>query len=223
MLGSLLAAIWTPSGVSVDGDGNVLAATGNATAQTSGRDLSNSVIRLSPQLEVIDSWTPRNRDQLSRGDIDLGQIAPVVVPGGLVLEVGKDGIGYLLRNSALGGTAGQVFDARVCDSGAWGGTARVESRVFVACGEGLAAVDVSGERFSVAWRSTGFATGPPIVTGNTVWSLDISGGTLRAFAAATGQSLRTVRVGALAHFATPTAGGGLLFVGADRRVLAFGA
>jgi outer membrane protein assembly factor BamB len=216
------AAIWTPSGVSVDPDGNVLVSTGNATETGSGRDLSNSVIRLSPLLEVIDSWTPRNRDQLSLGDIDLGQIAPVVVPGGLVFVVGKDGIGYLMRNDDLGGTGGQVFDDTVCDGGAWGGTARVKARVFVACGEGLAAVDIAGERFSVAWRDDGFLPGPPIVTGGTVWVLDINHGTLRAFDAGTGKSLRTLPVGDLpTHFVTPTAGGGRIYVAADRRVLAF--
>jgi outer membrane protein assembly factor BamB len=215
------AAVWTPSGVSIDPDGNVLVATGNATRLTPGPDLSNSVIRLSPQLQVIDSWSPTNRDQLSLQDIDLGQIAPVVVPGGYVLEVGKDGIGYLLRNRALGGTGGQVYEQPVCDRGAWGGTATRGTRVYVACGEGLAAVDVAKDRFQVTWRSSQFDAGPPILTGTTVWSLHISGGTLLAFDGKAGTPVRSVQVGDLAHFATPTAGGGRLYVAAGRRLLAF--
>ena len=214
------AGIWAPPGPVVDGS-SVYVASGNST-QAGEPDLSNSVVKLSlPGLQMTDSWTPRNRDELSRGDVDLGSTSPVPVGNGLLFVIGKEGVGYLMQADHLGGTGGQVFDATVCSSGGYGGTASVPPMLFVPCRDGLVALTIDGSKFSVAWRASG-VDGSPIVTGDTVWAIDLSGGQLHAYRAADGQELGSAQVGDAANFATPTAGNGLVVVAADRRVVALG-
>ncbi len=214
------AGIWAPPGPAVDGN-SVYVASGNST-QAGQPDLSNSVVKLSlPGLQMTDAWTPRNRDELSRGDIDLGSTSPSPVSNGLVFVTGKEGVGYLMRADHLGGTGGQVFDATVCSAGAYGGTASVPPLLFVPCRDGLVALRIDGSKFSVAWRAAG-VDGSPIVTGDTVWAIDLGSGQLHAYRASDGQELGTTQVGHAANFATPAAGNGLVIVAADRRVVALG-
>ncbi|HKA92449.1 MAG TPA: PQQ-binding-like beta-propeller repeat protein [Acidimicrobiia bacterium] len=217
---ALAGAVWAPPGPTVV-DNAVYIATGNSKG--SGEpDLSNSVIKLSPPgLQMTDSWTPRNRDELSRGDIDLGSTSPSPVSDGLVFVIGKEGVGYLLRADHLGGTGGQVFDAEVCSSGGYGGTAWAPPMLFVPCRDGLVALRIGGSKFSVAWRAAA-ADGSPIVTGDTVWALDLQQGVLHAYRASDGRELGSAPTGRPANFATPAAGNGLVIVAADRRVIAFG-
>jgi outer membrane protein assembly factor BamB len=213
-------AVWAPPGPTVADDA-VYIASGNAT-RSGEPDLSNSVIKLSsPGLEMTDSWTPRNRDELSQGDVDLGSTSPAPISDGLLFVVGKEGVGYLLRADHLGGTGGQVFDAEVCGSGAYGGTAWAAPMLFVPCRDGLVALRVQGSRFSVAWHAAA-ADGSPIVTGDTVWALDLEQGVLHAYHASDGRELASTPTGRAANFATPAAGNGLLVVGADQRAIAFG-
>jgi outer membrane protein assembly factor BamB len=216
----LAAAVWAPPGPTVANNA-IYIATGNSKG--SGEpDLSNSVIKLSsPGLQMTDSWTARNRDELSRGDVDLGSTSPAPVSDGLVFVVGKEGVGYLMRADHLGGTGGQVFDAEACSAGGYGGTAWAPPMLFVPCRDGLVALRIEGQRFSVAWRAAG-ADGSPIVTGDTVWALDLQQGVLHAYQASDGRDLGSAPTGRAANFATPAAGNGLVVVGADRRVIAFG-
>jgi outer membrane protein assembly factor BamB len=217
---ALASAVWAPPGPTV-ADNAVYIASGNST-RSGEPDLSNSVIKLSsPGLQKTDSWTPRNRDELSQGDVDLGSTSPAPVSGGLLFMVGKEGVGYLLRADHLGGTGGQVFDGQVCGSGAYGGTAWAAPMLFVPCRDGLVALRIEGSRFSVAWRAAG-ADGSPIVTGDTVWALDLQQGVLHAYHASDGRELASTPTGRAANFATPAAGNGLLVVGADQRAIAFG-
>jgi outer membrane protein assembly factor BamB len=213
------AAIWAPPGPVVDGK-SVLVASGNSVGVGANPDLSNSVLRLSlPGLQLQDSWTPRNRDQLSQSDQDLGSTSPVPVGDGLVFVVGKEGVGYLMRAGALGGVGGEVFSGQVCRG--FGGTASAPPLLFVPCRNELVALRIEGSSFSVAWRVPG-VDGSPIVTGDTVWAIDLSGGQLHAYRAADGQELASMPVGDVANFGTPAAGNGLVVVAGGGHVTAFG-
>jgi outer membrane protein assembly factor BamB len=213
------AAIWAPPGPVVDNN-SVLVASGNSVGVGANPDLSNSVLRLSlPGLQLQDSWTPRNRDQLSQSDQDLGSTSPVPVGGGLVFVVGKEGVGYLMRADALGGVGGEVFSGPVCRG--FGGTASAPPLVFVPCRNELVALRIEGSSFSVAWRVSG-VDGSPIVTGDTVWAIDLSGGQLHAYRASDGQELANMPVGDVANFGTPAASNGLVVVAGGGRVIAFG-
>jgi outer membrane protein assembly factor BamB len=215
------AAIWAPPGPVVDNN-SVLVASGNSVGVGANPDLSNSVLRLSlPGLQLQDSWTPRNRDQLSQSDQDLGSTSPVPVGDGLVFVVGKEGVGYLMRAGALGGVGGEIFSGQVCRG--FGGTASAPPLLFVPCRgpNELVALRIEGSSFSVAWRVPN-VDGSPILTGDTVWAIDLGGGQLHAYRASDGQELASMPIGDVANFGTPAAGNGLVVVAGGGHVTAFG-
>jgi outer membrane protein assembly factor BamB len=103
--------IWSPSGVVVAQDGSVLVSTGNS-ASSSVFDFGNSVIRLSSTLQIIDWFAPSNWVELNNGDTGLGSTSPTIVERGLVFQVGKEGVGYLLNFSSLGHVGGNYSAGR---------------------------------------------------------------------------------------------------------------
>src|SRR5581483_3038884 len=89
------AGIWAPPGPTVDVDGTLLVATGNGESFQEF-DYGNAVVRLSPDLDVLDYWAPSDWARLSRRDVDVGSISPALLDGGQVFQSGKSGMGYLL-------------------------------------------------------------------------------------------------------------------------------
>jgi outer membrane protein assembly factor BamB len=215
------AGIWGPSGPAVEPSGDLLVATGNSES-TSSFDLGNSVIRLSPDLQPVDSFAPANWLELNQGDVDLGSVGPALLPDGLVFAVGKEGVGYLLHVDHLGGIGGEAFSGPVCGGGAFGGTAAMGSLVFVPCTGGLAALEVgAGPSFRTLWEAPDFQAGPPIVAGGAVWTVALGSGNLLAFDVRSGRPVFETPLGNVANFASPLAANGRLYVAADRRVVAF--
>ena len=209
-------AIWAPSGAAVDRAGNLFVATGNGDA-TSGFDYGNSVIRLSPKLKQADFYHASNSPELNQHDTDLGSVGPTLLGNDRLFVIGKEGLGLVLSASRLGGTGGELFAKDVC-SGAFGGLAYQAPFVYVPCSDGLYALPVSGSTFSTAWHAG--SSGPPIVAGGVVWSID-DGGVLHGYAPDSGAPVASVNLGSVTHFPTPAAGGGRLFAPADTRVVAF--
>ena len=212
--------IWAPSGLTVGPRGDLYAATGNSDS-SGAFDLGDSVIRLSPDLRLLDSFAPPNWAALNTGDVDLGSVGPTLLPGGLAFQIGKEGIGYVLRARDLGGIGGQVGSTPVC-SAAFGATAHVDSSVFVPCVDGLVAVRVRSDRtLAIAWRGPSFDAGPPVVAGGIVWSLDLGSGTLYGFDEATGRVVARASTGPVAHFAAPSVVGVRIYVAATTRIISF--
>jgi outer membrane protein assembly factor BamB len=215
------AGIWGPSGIAVEPSGDLLVATGNGSSG-SQFDFGNSVIRLSPELRLVDWFAPSNWRDLNVGDTDLGSVGPAVLSNGLVFQVGKEGVGYLLRLSHLGRIGGQAFSNRVCEGSSFGGTAAQGPFVYVPCSGALVTLRVqAGPRFTVAWTGGGLQPGPPIVAGGAVWTLDVGSGRLFGFDAKTGHEVFRSDVGSVTRFASPTAAAGRLFVAAGGGVAAF--
>jgi outer membrane protein assembly factor BamB len=212
--------IWAPSGAGIDRKGNLFVATGNGE-NPSAFDFGNSVLRLTPKLKQTSFWRPTNAAQLNQSDTDLGSVGPLLLGGGRLFAIGKEGVGVVLSTAQLGGVGGQLFQANVCGGGAFGGLAYQAPLLFVPCTDGLVALRLNGNSFATAWRSGAFNAGPPIIAGGAVWSIDIDAGTLTAFDPATGRVLATQSLGSVTHFATPSAGGGRLFAPADTQVVAF--
>lgn len=214
--------IWAPPGVVVDGAGNLFVATGNADSTTEF-DYANAVIRLSPDLKALDYWAPADWAALSRGDADIGSIAPALLADGQIFQSGKNGMGYLLRADHLGGIGGQVFAAPVC-SGAYGGTAYQAPLLYVPCRDSLVALRIGAGSFEVAWRVQHANLNAPIVAYGSVWSIDTSADQLWQIDPSSGARRRQLPLGGpvVAHFPTPTAVGGRLYAPAGRQVLAFG-
>ena len=185
------AGIWAPPGESVR-DGSIYVATGNGTPYDQVDD-SDSVLRLSPDLTVESIFTPSNFEPLSAGDLDLGSTAPALLPGGLVFQVGKEGVGYVLNGTDLGGTGGELTSSNVCEGG-FGGDAVDGSTVVFSCYNSLRAIQITpgsgGAKptLSVRWSATGLTPGPPIIAGGVVWDVNRKG-TMDGFRLSDGQQV----------------------------------
>ncbi len=101
--------IWMSSGApSADEDGNVYVSSGNGYYDST-RNLSESVIKLSPSLQVLDFFTPYNQVQLEPIDADLGSGGVLIVPdqtGAYVHELincGKPTPIYVMNRDQMGG------------------------------------------------------------------------------------------------------------------------
>ncbi|HLH25725.1 MAG TPA: PQQ-binding-like beta-propeller repeat protein [Chloroflexota bacterium] len=217
-------AIWATGGPSLDGSGNLYVATGNGSSDTEF-DFGNAVIRLGPDLQAQDWFAPSDWATLNRRDLDLGSTGPALLDNGLVFQIGKSGTGYLLRADALGHVGGQLFAGPVCN-GAYGETAHQGTTIYVPCRNGLHAVHVGEASFAAAWQGPAFNAGPPIVVGDTVWTVDEGTGALYALAADDGTIQQQVPppsgAGPLPHFIAPAAAAGRLVVARGRSALALG-
>lgn len=111
-------SIWSSGDApSVDEDGNLYVETSNGTfdADKGGRDYGDSFLKLSgsgtPQLAVMDYFTPANQQDLSGNDQDLGSAGQILLPDSygtadhphLVTGADKTGEVYLLDRNHLGG------------------------------------------------------------------------------------------------------------------------
>ncbi|GAA1310177.1 PQQ-binding-like beta-propeller repeat protein [Pseudonocardia xinjiangensis] len=208
--------IWAASGPAALPGGDVLVTTGNGEAVGGVWDHSDSILRLSPQLRLLDGFAPSGWAQENSVDADLGSTGPVVLPGAhRVLAAGKGGGVYLADVDALGGVGGERDRLEPCHS--YGGAATTPGPgggavVFLPCMEGLLQVRVgTDDRMARGWQAGAAVTGSPVVVGTTVWSVQ-QDGTLDALDAATGQVRATLPVGAATRFATPAVSGGALFV-----------
>src|SRR5215472_3116415 len=214
-------AIWAPGGPVVLPGGDLLVTTGN-TDETHTYDGSEAVARLTPDLRRADFFAPANWPHLNQTDLDLGSAGPTLLDDGHLFAVGKEGVGYLLSLSHLGGVGGQVFSSALSGGCyAIGATAYRPPLVYVPCDHGLSAVRVSGSRFTVAWRGPDFRSGSPIVAGGLVWDYDFEAGYVWGFDASSGAARQKVLVGTGEHFASPSASAGRLYVPSRRSLYAF--
>jgi outer membrane protein assembly factor BamB len=140
----------------------------------------------------------------------------------IVFQIGKEGIGYLLIADKLGGFNGQIFSAPVCNAGAYGGTAYAAPYLYVPCRDGLVSLYLQPySSFTVRWRGPVFQSGPPIVAGGLVWTIDLDNGNLYAFDQSTGKILFQKNLGDVTHFSTSSSAHGQIFVPASNRILSF--
>jgi outer membrane protein assembly factor BamB len=212
------AGIWTPGGPVVDEGGHVWIATGNSESN-GAFDYGNAVVHLDPALRAVDYFAPANWATLNRGDVDLGSATPVLLPGGRVFAIGKEGVGFLLDRNRLGHEGGQLFSARVC-AAAFGTPAVTAGLVYVPCSDGLVALRVAGDRFDVAWRSAALSIASPVAAGGAIWAVDGTG-VLTAYDPATGLPRFTARLGPVTRFGSPAAARGLLVAATANQVVAF--
>jgi outer membrane protein assembly factor BamB len=234
---STAAGLWQPAGGVLDGSttatsGDIFVVTGNLTGPVPAQpSLSESVIRLHPGLgAAVDSFTPSDWMTLNAGDLDVGSVQPALLPGGLVFQSGKSGVGYLLNAANLGGVGSGLFKAQACDNEAIGATATLGMTIFLPCTGELVAIHVntgSPPSFTRQVMASDYSgapgAGPPIVSGGIVWSIDIGHSRLLALDPASGQQrLPPISLPNLPdHFVSPSSGGGRLFVPDGLQVLAF--
>ena len=116
------SGIWGRPGAVYDaGTNRIYFATGNGqyNASTGGHNWADSVLSLLPTGVAgaggmpVDSWTPTNFQHLQDADIDLGSVAPAIVPAPagsavahLGLQAGKDGQLRLINLDNMSGQGG---------------------------------------------------------------------------------------------------------------------
>ncbi len=230
----LAGAIWASGNAPpIDAAGNVFIATGNGfDNSTLDPQFEDSVVKLDAFAHALDSWTPLNWQALDAVDADLGSSMPTLLPGGFLFQSGKDGNGYELNGAGLGGVTSPAATVSLCSGGSFGGSVydTADSSLYVTCGNRLRALSIApGSPPSLAIKP-GFSapigtTGPPMIAGGLAWVTNYNTGTLYGLdpnSGAVGSQFSIPEIGAeVNHFASPSAGGGLLFVGSGNQVTAF--
>ena len=176
------------------------------------------MIRLTPTLRKASFFAPSDAPAMSGQDQDLGSTGPLLLPGRRAFIIGKTGIGYLLSTRQLGGIGHPLASRQICGA-AFGGDAYAHGTIYIPCTDGIVAVRPAGDQLEQAWRQSA-AQLPPILAGPGLWA--VGGGTLYQLDPRSGHVRFSASIGDPAHFATPAASGGRVFVAAGGRVYAFG-
>ena len=99
--------IWGRAGVAIGPKGNIFAETGDGDYDPAKGQYSDSVLEVSPRdLKLVDHYTPSNSAWITKKDLDMGNMSPVVFPfkqWELVAAAGKEGVIYLLDAKSMGG------------------------------------------------------------------------------------------------------------------------
>ncbi len=199
-----------------DGAGDLYVSVGNGASTSGAWDHTDSILRLSPQLQLQDAFAPTTWPKDNASDADLGSLGPVLLAGGWIVAAGKSGQGYLLQANHLGGVGGQVQETQLCQ--AFGGAAVVGSTAYIPCIDGVRQIQVQNGKLTVGWHASQIP-GSPVVGGHTVYSMGAQG-VLYALDSESGAVRTSLAVGATSRFATPTLDGNVIFVGTLSGVVA---
>ena len=214
--------LWTPPGASVAADGTLLVTSGNSESQ-GDFDYGNAVVRLSPDLKILDWFAPDDWAGLNAADVDLGTTGPVLLPDSRVFQVGKGGVGYLLDAGQLGHVGGQLAQGPVCkNNAAFGAVAHHGTTLYVPCLTGIVQVTSRAAGFTPGWTAKLNTPGPPVLAGATLWTVVTGVGDLAAIDLATGSVIARIHIGSVpSRFTSLAASGNAVYVGADRTMFAF--
>ena len=225
--GESQGAVWMGGGAPVvDADGDLWVSTGNGSVTSSARpyDDSDSVLELSPSLGLEQFFAPANWASNNAEDLDLSMV-PALLAEGQVVAAGKTRFAYLLDGARLGGIGGQLATVGpVCAGDVDGGSATVDTTVYLPCLDGTVALRVGAAPPSlrVVWSSRA-GGGPPILAGGLVWTMS-QAGVLYGLDPTTGAVRQQALVGKPAnHFPTPSVGDGILMATSSDQVIAFAA
>lgn len=218
-------AIWSAGNApAVDSAGNVWTSTGNGNSGSS-YGYQESVLKLDANMNLLDHWAPSTWQSLDSGDADLGSSAPLLLPGGLVFQIGKQGIGYLLSASNLGGTGGAPLSQPSVCGGSYGGAVYNAGIIYVTCSNGLRALSLNATARSISalngWQVNTAVNGPAIVAGGLVWATDWNHAALYGLNPQTGQTVVRQSTPSMEHFTTPSASDGKLFLATGGTVEAY--
>jgi polyvinyl alcohol dehydrogenase (cytochrome) len=232
--GESQGAVWMGGAAPVvDSHGDIWVSTGNGSVYSDQHayDDSDSVLELSPSLQLMQFFAPSTWATNNSQDLDMS-IAPALLPDGQVVLAGKSRIIYLLNGAHLGGIGHQQATlgtnghtvGTACSDDIDGGVAVTGMTVYLPCLAGIIAVQATSSpaALHLLW-SSGTGGGPPIVAAGLVWTMG-QNGVLYGLDPATGRVRQQVTVGAPAnHFPTPSVGDGLLIAACADNVVAFAA
>jgi outer membrane protein assembly factor BamB len=93
------------NGLAADASGNVYFMSGNGTfdGNHGGTDLGDSFVKLDPNLNLLDWFTPLDFSDMDSSDVDLGSAGPMLLQSSsAVVGGGKKGVFYLLDQNNMG-------------------------------------------------------------------------------------------------------------------------
>ncbi|MGH9722541.1 MAG: PQQ-binding-like beta-propeller repeat protein [Bryobacteraceae bacterium] len=106
------AGIWGRAGAAISASGLVFGETGDGSYDVEKGRLSDTVLAVTARdLKLKDYYTPSNRAWITKKDLDMGNMSPVVFPfkkWELVAAAGKEGVIYLLDAKSMGGADHQT-------------------------------------------------------------------------------------------------------------------
>ena len=225
--------IWAASGPAVDGEGHIYAATGNPNPpsgqKVSTYDYSDSVVKLDSSANLLGSFATPNWASESNSDRDLSSAGPEPLPGGLLFQAGKTGIGYLIDEAGMASGAHAVYSQQVCGgSGSFGGDAFAGGVIYIPCTSGVQALayNQAARTFTPMWRGPGDSFGGPIVSAGLVWSIGgVKGEATKLYgldpASGATRYTETLPSPVVDHFGSPSAGGGRVFVATGSSLAAY--
>jgi outer membrane protein assembly factor BamB len=238
---SVRSAIWARGGVAYSAAlGKIFMGTGNGDFTPSLGYWGDSVMALTPDGlgsggQPLDTYTPGDFQSLENGDLDLGSVAPAILPTpassrvqDLAVQSGKDGQLRLLDLSNLssqggpGHTDGQIGSVISLPQGAtsvfaaiatWVNPVDASTWVFVATSNGVSglrlAIDASGNpSLATMWKLTTGGTSP-IVANNVLYYA--RSGTVLALDPTSGTQLWTGSIGSI-HWESPVVANGTLYI-----------
>lgn len=213
------AGVWNAAGPALDAAGNVYVVVGNGTTDAA-YDHSDSILRFTPALALSGFFAPADWRSQNAGDVDLGSTGPTLLPGNLVLAIGKSPTVYVARAGALGGIGGQLATTKVCEG--FGGTAQAAGTVVLPCTDGVRGVTVGADGgVTAGWHAPSAVNGSPVVGGGAAFALATRAGVLHALSLADGKDLGSVTLPeATTRFATPALWGPYAFVGTEKGIVA---
>jgi outer membrane protein assembly factor BamB len=216
--------IWAASGPAALPNGDVIVTTGNGEATSGNWDHSDSVLRLSSNLALVDGFAPQQWAEENSTDADLGSMGPVLLPGThFVIAAGKGGGVFLVDLAGMGGVSGQKGQLDGCEAYGGGAAAPVQgggSVAYLPCSSGLLQVRVGPDgQLTKGWQAPSQVSGSPLIVGTTVWSLQ-QDGALVGLDAATGAERARVSAGDATRFATPAYSGNALFLPTNHGITA---
>ena len=173
------------------------------------------MLELTPTLQLAGDFAPSRWAYDNAHDLDLGSVAPTLLPDGFIFIAGKSGIGYVLRASSLGGVGGQVYSAQVCGGAlSFGDTAFSGDTLYQPCSNGTEAISVSSTgSFSILWQTPSGSNGPPVLDGGSLVTVDWHNGTLYVLNPGNGSIEAQIGVGSVPDFTSPALLGDLALVG----------
>ena len=168
-----LGGIWmSGEPPAADSNNNLYVATGNGTfdADTAGKDLGDSVLKLTTagSLGLGDYFTPFNQGNLNQVDGDLGSGGVVLLPDQatglphLMVQGGKQGLIYLLNRDSMGqftNGADNVVQEFQADNGSWTTPVFWQNTLYIA-GSGDHGSCDSLHMYSFRSSSSSFTTTP---------------------------------------------------------------
>jgi outer membrane protein assembly factor BamB len=223
--GESQGAIWMGGAAPVvDSSGDIWVSAGNGSvySYTKPYDNSDSILELSPSLNLLQFFAPTTWATNNSEDLDMSA-APALLSDGQVILTGKSRIVYLLNAAHLGGIGGQQATlGSACSEDIDGGVAVQGTTVYLPCFSGIIAVQAarSPAALHLLW-SSGTGGGPAIVAAGLVWTIG-QNGVLYGLSPATGKVRQQASIGVPAnHFPTPSVADGLLLASSADQVVAF--